>query len=398
MADRTETERRPDRRRERRCRFPQRRSERRAAPPEGQDAGLLRGRDDDPPRRSSPAARWRPAGSPTAAIALPAIGFALGPVFEEEDVACQDVGPPATSPPTTTSRVTITVPRASARPARRTAYVRKSNPASAGRDSPAGSSRSRRAARTSAARCAGSSAAERFVCPCHGGVYDFQGLVAGGPPVRPLDRFDTRVKNGQVQIGPRYSVNSELKRFSPRDPGEPLDGLWQYLYPKRFTTPRPPEWRSRTPEASASRRAASRRRRRASRRTARPPVKDQAAEVGAGHRRLGRRAHRRERLPARLPVPQGPEGDQLVLHARLRDDVRVPVAGGHGRVPGDVLRPGPDARLRQRPAHHQRRLPRLARARHAPLGRDGDDRPDLPAHGRGRSSSAPTSTRASSTG
>ena len=81
------------------------------------------------------------------------------------------------------------------------------------------------------------SAAERFVCPCHGGVYDFQGKVVGGPPVRPLDRFETRVRGREVQIGPRYSVNSQLENFSPRDPGEPLDGLWQYLYPKRFSTP-----------------------------------------------------------------------------------------------------------------------------------------------------------------
>ena len=35
-------------------------------------------------------------------------------------------------------------------------------------------------------------AAERFICPCHGGVYDFTGKVDGGPPVRPLDRFYTR--------------------------------------------------------------------------------------------------------------------------------------------------------------------------------------------------------------
>ena len=63
-------------------------------------------------------------------------------------------------------------------------------------------------------------AAERFVCPCHGGVYDFAGKVSGGPPVRPLDRFYTRVRNGQVEIGPRYSVNSEFRRFpSYRDPG-----------------------------------------------------------------------------------------------------------------------------------------------------------------------------------
>ena len=36
-------------------------------------------------------------------------------------------------------------------------------------------------------------ASERFICPCHGGVYDFTGQVDGGPPVRPLDRFYTRV-------------------------------------------------------------------------------------------------------------------------------------------------------------------------------------------------------------
>ena len=79
------------------------------------------------------------------------------------------------------------------------------------------------------------SAAQRFICPCHGGVYDFRGMVAGGPPVRPLDRFYTRVVNGRVQVGPRFSVNSELKRFSPRLPGEDLDGIGQYLYPSTPT-------------------------------------------------------------------------------------------------------------------------------------------------------------------
>ena len=82
-------------------------------------------------------------------------------------------------------------------------------------------------------------AAQRFVCPCHGGVYDFRGDVSGGPPVRPLDHFYTRVRNGQVEIGPRYSVNSEFRRFpSYRDPGQDLDGIGQYLYPGRFSTPK----------------------------------------------------------------------------------------------------------------------------------------------------------------
>jgi hypothetical protein len=82
-------------------------------------------------------------------------------------------------------------------------------------------------------------AAQRFICPCHGGVYDFEGKVDGGPPVRPLDRFYTRVRNGQVEVGPRYSVNGDLKRFpSYRDPGQDLDGIGQYLYPGRFSTPK----------------------------------------------------------------------------------------------------------------------------------------------------------------
>jgi menaquinol-cytochrome c reductase iron-sulfur subunit len=78
-------------------------------------------------------------------------------------------------------------------------------------------------------------AAGRFICPCHGGVYNFRGEVDGGPPVRPLDRFYTRVRAGQLEIGPRFSVNRELQRFSPRDPGEALDGIGPYLYPSRPT-------------------------------------------------------------------------------------------------------------------------------------------------------------------
>jgi Rieske Fe-S protein len=84
------------------------------------------------------------------------------------------------------------------------------------------------------------SAAQAFVCPCHGGVYDIRGLRIGGPPPRPLDRFFTRIRAGRVEIGPRYSVNRELKRFAPRDPGEALDGIGPILYPARPTTPKFP--------------------------------------------------------------------------------------------------------------------------------------------------------------
>ena len=53
--------------------------------------------------------------------------------------------------------------------------------------------------------------------------------------MRPLDRFYTEVRGNELWLGPRYSVNEELKRFSPRDPAEPLDGIGQYLYPSRPT-------------------------------------------------------------------------------------------------------------------------------------------------------------------
>ena len=57
--------------------------------------------------------------------------------------------------------------------------------------------------------------------------------------MRPLDRFYTRVRDGQLEIGPRYSVNGEFTRFpSYRDPGQDLDGIGQFMYPGRFSTPK----------------------------------------------------------------------------------------------------------------------------------------------------------------
>ena len=173
-----------------------------------------------------------------AAILLPAIGFAIGPVFDEEKVTFQNVGPPSDFTPDDYVPKTITITSGVGEAGKSTVYIRKGNPELPGETPDEFIAISTRCAHLGCP-VRWVTAAERFVCPCHGGVYDFQGLVAGGPPVRPLDRFVTRVRSGQVQIGPRYSVNSHLKRFSARDPGEHLDGLWKYLYPKRFTVPPP---------------------------------------------------------------------------------------------------------------------------------------------------------------
>jgi len=42
--------------------------------------------------------------------------------------------------------------------------------------------------------------ARLFLCPCHGGIFYADGRVAGGPPQRPLERYDVRVLDGVVQI------------------------------------------------------------------------------------------------------------------------------------------------------------------------------------------------------
>jgi Rieske Fe-S protein len=171
------------------------------------------------------------------AFLLPAVGFAVGPIFEEHKLGWQDVGAEDEFVANTYVPKTITIVDGIGEAGKSTVYVRKRDPKI---DVPPPKEFDYEQYIAISTRCMHLGcpvryvdAAQRFICPCHGGVYDFQGKVSGGPPVRPLDRFYTRTRNGRVQIGPRYSVNQELKRFSPRDPGEPLDGVGQFLYPSR---------------------------------------------------------------------------------------------------------------------------------------------------------------------
>jgi Rieske Fe-S protein len=174
------------------------------------------------------------------AFALPALGFALGPVFARQKFSWQVVGKPSDFTKETYVPRVITIVEGIGEAGKSTAYLRARNPAI---DTEHADQYNQFIAISTRCMHLGCpvrfvAAAGRFICPCHGGVYDFRGFRTGGPPVRPLDRFYTRVRNGNVEVGPRYSVNSELKRFSPRDPGEPIDGIGQYLYPARFSTPK----------------------------------------------------------------------------------------------------------------------------------------------------------------
>lgn len=39
-----------------------------------------------------------------------------------------------------------------------------------------------------------------FKCPCHGSVYDMEGIVQAGPAPRPLDRLPSKVENGELLV------------------------------------------------------------------------------------------------------------------------------------------------------------------------------------------------------
>jgi quinol---cytochrome c reductase iron-sulfur subunit, bacillus type len=178
-------------------------------------------------------------GLATAAFGLPALGFALGPVLTRtEPHLWQDVGPEADfSDRTYTYKVIQLVPN-NADTGKSTVYIRRYNrelDGAAGSDLPYVAISNRCTHVGCPVRYA--EAAGMFLCPCHGGVYGARGQVTGGPPVRPLDRFYTRVVNGRVEVGARFSLDSHFDRFPhPRDPSQHLDGLWKYLYPARPTT------------------------------------------------------------------------------------------------------------------------------------------------------------------
>ena len=230
-------------------------------------------------------------------------------------------------------------------------------PISAARCSRAASSsrtrpRTRRppAARTSSSRlCVGLSS---FTCPCHGGSYDSEGNRTAGPPVRALDRWSYEIKNGNLVLVTNYSVSTVegtgasavINKYQLTGPGQWVDGPEQILYP--FQPPHLMATRTKTARRQTDR------------------VGDRLSD------RLARGAVGPDRRDPLLPLPQGSRRHELVPHARLGDAHRLPRPADHRRDPGDVLQAGSRQGVRVDPPHHRRPHARLARPRHAPLGRE----------------------------
>jgi Rieske Fe-S protein len=178
-------------------------------------------------------------GVAVAAVALPVVGFAVAPIFDRPDEVWRGVGSPDDYDPETYRQAVITEVNGIGDSGKTTVYIRRGSP-ELDEDPNEFIAISTRCAHLGCpVRFV--QAAGNFICPCHGGVYDFEGKVIGGPPVRPLDRFQTRVTGDTLEIGPRYSVTNSLEPVRARDPGEFTGGVWEYLYPPRPTTPPPPD-------------------------------------------------------------------------------------------------------------------------------------------------------------
>jgi menaquinol-cytochrome c reductase iron-sulfur subunit len=82
-------------------------------------------------------------------------------------------------------------------------------------------------------------AAAGFGCPCHGGQYDNEGNRTAGPPVRALDRYEFRIKDGRLLLGKTFSISevdgtgaeARMHRYPLAGPGQHVDGLEGWLYP-----------------------------------------------------------------------------------------------------------------------------------------------------------------------
>ncbi len=173
-------------------------------------------------------------------VTLASVGFAAAPLFDAPEEKWEGVGTPDDFSDLGYTAVVITIVDAIGEAGKTTVYVRRGNPDINPDENP-------EEYIAISTRCAHLGcpvrfvkAASTFICPCHGGVYDFEGQVIGGPPVRPLDRFQTRLTGDTVEIGPRYSVTNDLEPVRSRDPGEFTGGIWEYLYPPRPTTAPPP--------------------------------------------------------------------------------------------------------------------------------------------------------------
>jgi Rieske Fe-S protein len=179
-----------------------------------------------------------------AAVAVPAVGFALGPAYGGEKWYWVDLGPldafPITgkaSDPKSWTYTPVTFERQpdGGQLARRVVFV--AHVASGGKvaddDFVLVSNTCMHLG------CPVQPTGGGFACPCHGGQYDKEGRRTAGPPVRPLNRYEAKYDtvNGATHLFIGRTFASKIKNGRVvmsdtwKDPGEPVQGLLSFLYP-----------------------------------------------------------------------------------------------------------------------------------------------------------------------
>jgi Rieske Fe-S protein len=165
-------------------------------------------------------------GLMSAVIAAPALGFVLAPAFETDKHYDVDLGPTSLYPVDKANPFHVVTFTRDPDPTgdldRRVAFIRND-----------GNDQFTAISNTCMhlgcpVRAFGSSG---FGCPCHGGQYDAEGRRIAGPPVRPLNRYATKVVKGNLILGELYAMDESLHRHQLKAPGQPVTGLLSYLYP-----------------------------------------------------------------------------------------------------------------------------------------------------------------------
>lgn len=127
-------------------------------------------------------------------LAVPVVGYLLGPLFDNTPNNWLDLGPLSDFPEGETREAQFSDPSSlpwAGDTAQTAVWVRRGN----------GDDFTIFALNCTHLGCPVSwlAGARLFLCPCHGGVYNGDGTVAGGPPPRSLFTYKSRVRNGRLE-------------------------------------------------------------------------------------------------------------------------------------------------------------------------------------------------------
>ncbi len=308
------------------------------------DARRLRGRDGHPPAVRERRRPGRAASVAAGAFLLPALGFALGPVFEEKEQPWQAVGAPRRV------RARHLRRRARSRSPRRSATPgsRRSTCASSTRTSTPRSATSTTSTSRSRPRCMHLGCPVQYVTAVRSASSARATAASTTSSARSSAARRSARSTASTRasppapsfIGPRFSVNSELRALQPARPGRAARRRRPVPLPVPSHDAQAPEHLSPMPKIPAPPVPG------ALQPTPKRPGKDYGPQTPVEHGHEGA-ASAVGWIDERTSLSGGarwmmfrkvPKGTNWFYTLGLGHDVRLPLAGGDRRLPGDVLR------------------------------------------------------------